>query len=289
MTRAFKPMVRVSRGNLCPVCARPDWCLVAPDGSAAICPRVESDRRIGDAGYLHLLGDSNIPRRRIRTIHFESGPLPDFGALSAGFRNDLGNGPRDTFATSLGLSVKSLELLGVGWVANRRAFSFPMTNPDGRVVGVLLRTLQGDKSGIRGSKAGLFLPATSSESRHLPLLVSEGPTDAAALLDLGYPHVVGRPGCGAGASYLFSLVRTRRPPEVIVVADADAPGLAGAQRLAAELTLVAPCVRIAIPPGGTKDVRGFLQRGGTRGELDRQIAGATAFRIELVVTFKESR
>ena len=32
--------VRVNKAHPCPVCGRPDWCLLAEDGSAAICARI---------------------------------------------------------------------------------------------------------------------------------------------------------------------------------------------------------------------------------------------------------
>ena len=46
----------------CPVCGKFDWCLVAADKTAAICPRTESPKRCGDAGYLHRLTFSGCTR-----------------------------------------------------------------------------------------------------------------------------------------------------------------------------------------------------------------------------------
>ena len=31
--------IKVSKNNLCPICDKPDWCKVSPDGSAAMCGR----------------------------------------------------------------------------------------------------------------------------------------------------------------------------------------------------------------------------------------------------------
>ena len=53
--------VRVSRHNPCPVCTKPDWCLASEDGSVAICARIESEKRAGDAGWLHDLGGKPLP------------------------------------------------------------------------------------------------------------------------------------------------------------------------------------------------------------------------------------
>ena len=56
--RSFGNMRRVSAAHPCPVCGKPDWCLVAPDGTAAICTRRESDKRCGSAGHLNHLNQS---------------------------------------------------------------------------------------------------------------------------------------------------------------------------------------------------------------------------------------
>ena len=67
MTPQRTSWLRVRRNRPCPVCGRPDWCLVAIDGTAAICPRTMNNHPIksGDGelvGYLHhKLGGSHIP------------------------------------------------------------------------------------------------------------------------------------------------------------------------------------------------------------------------------------
>jgi len=49
--------LRVSKRNRCPVCDKPDWCLLSEDGKAAICARIESGKPAGNkgAGWLHKL------------------------------------------------------------------------------------------------------------------------------------------------------------------------------------------------------------------------------------------
>lgn len=59
-----KKMKRVTKTTPCPVCGKPDWCLVADDGSAAICARIEegSVKKAGDAGWLHrITGPTSTP------------------------------------------------------------------------------------------------------------------------------------------------------------------------------------------------------------------------------------
>ena len=46
---------RVSKRYPCPVCGKPDYCVVSRDGKYALCQRVPSDRPSGKAGYYHKL------------------------------------------------------------------------------------------------------------------------------------------------------------------------------------------------------------------------------------------
>lgn len=52
---------RVSRQEPCPVCGKGDWCLVARDGSQALCMRRESARCGPAGGWLHPLVPGRIP------------------------------------------------------------------------------------------------------------------------------------------------------------------------------------------------------------------------------------
>ena len=43
------------QGEPVPDIHKPDWCLVSKDGSTAICPQVESDKRAGDAAGFRVI------------------------------------------------------------------------------------------------------------------------------------------------------------------------------------------------------------------------------------------
>jgi hypothetical protein len=270
---------RVSRAHPCPVCGKGDWCLTSADGTAAICPRVESPRRAGDAGWLHRLAASAGPRRHLRHVPLPAAG-PDLGPLAAHYRDALDPGRLHQFARQLGVGASSLTALGVGWSGGHDAYSFPMRDWEGRVVGIRLRRPDGSKFAVRGGRDGLFLPPPPAAPGER-LLVCEGPTDAAALLDLGYSHVAGRPSCTGGVKLLCELVRQRRPDDVAVVADADDPGRRGADNLASVLVCYCPAVRVIVPPGGAKDVRDFLRAGGTRGGLEAAIGAASVRRLRV--------
>jgi hypothetical protein len=256
--------------------------LLSADGTAAICPRVESPRRAGEAGYLHRLGEVPAgPRRHVRHVRLAAAG-PDLGPLAEQCRAALDAGRLHQLAAGLGLTPASLTALGVGWSAAHRGYTFPMTEAGGRVVGIRLRGPDGRKWAVRGSKAGLHIPAGPPFRPGGQLLIAEGPTDCAALLDLGFPAAVGRYSCQGDLRLLAALARQWRPGEAVIVADADEPGRRGADSLASVLVCYAPAVRVIEPPGGVKDVRDYLRTGGTRADLEATIGAASVRRLRVM-------
>lgn len=278
---------RVNRARPCPVCGRPDWCLfVGPDDSpdAVICPRVESDRRAGEGGWLHRLRPSDGSPRGPRAITIcaaEAGRIDHgdrFERLAENARRAIAPEALQGLAESLGLSAGSLRRLCVGWSAPHRAFTFPMRDASGAVVGIRLRKPDGRKLAVTGGREGLFLPGDLPEGGRL--LVTEGPTDCAALLDLGF-SAIGRPSCTGGGKHLTELVTRLAPAEVVVVADSDAPGRRGAESLAVVLLAYVPAVRIIAPPDGVKDARAWLRAGGTSADVSAAIEAAPVRRLRV--------
>jgi len=287
---------RVSRCRPCPVCGKPDWCLYAgPQDSptAAICARVESPKRVREAGWLHVLRDEGTPRRpsrrAVRTVAPAIGAAGiDFGRMAERYRGILHPGALRTLADSLGLSVESLRRLGIGWSTAYSAWTFPMSDAHGQVVGIRLRRPDGHKLSVKGGHEGVFIPEglASPHPDPLPkgegiggrLLVCEGPTDTAALLDLGLP-AVGRPSCTGGVRHAVDLVRRLAVPEVVIVADADTPGRRGAENLASVLAAYSPAVRIIAPPPGVKDAREWKRRGARAADVQAAIDAAPVRRL----------
>ncbi len=272
-------MRRVTRDRPCPICGRSDWCLVAADGSAAICPRVKEGafKKCGDAGYLHILTDRHNGHDRRRggakrrhAVTIAQGlddRAQDFGQLSAQYQSRLINERLHALACSLGSSAGSLQRLGLGW--DGRAYTFPMSNDFGKVIGIRRRFPNGRKASVAGSKTGLFIPVELT-GRGL-LLLCEGPTDTAAALDLGL-DAVGRPNCNSIVK--MTVGATKHRTEIVVVADNDPAGRTGAKKLAGTLALHCPCVKIIVPPDGTKDLRQWFNAGLTSETL-LEITSAT--------------
>jgi hypothetical protein len=259
----------------------------ANDPEAVICPRVESAKRAGEAGWLHVLRrDRDRGMRTARVRHVPLRPAVAGGAEAA----DLGKLARacaealhpqavDNLSRLLGVTEGSLRRLGVGWSAQHHAWTFPMRDAAGEVRGIRLRGPDGRKWAVRGGREGLFLPDGLDASQRL--LVCEGPTDTAAAMDMGCA-AVGRPSCTGGAGLLLRLVRQRRPAEVVVVADQDAPGQSGAAALAAVLRGYVRVVRMITPPA--KDLRAWRQSGATADDLAALIAATAPLEITITVT-----
>ncbi len=269
------PICRVSRHEPCPVCGKADWCGYSGDGRFAVCMRVAEGAvtRTRNGGYLHILRDDPDwrARPRVRTLvvkpHDE--PKSDFGTLAAVYAAAVNPGELQDLAKRLGVSIQSLVRLGVGWAAEHRAWSFAMYDAGRKVRGIRLRSWAGRKWAIRGSHEGLFFPA----GLHFvePLLISEGATDAAALLDMDF-EAVGRPSCTGGTRLLAELVGHRTPPGVVIVADRDGPGQRGAENLASALLAVCRSVRMICPPKGINDARAWKQVGATHQDVQKAIA-----------------
>ena len=266
--------------------------------SAAICARVESDKRVGDqgAGWLHVLRrDGPTWPEWKRTVHVAArqvGPEPsappavDFGDLAARALASTDDAQRERFAAALGVSAASLRRLGAGWLPDRRAWAFPMRDARGRVLGIRLRYRNGRKLSIKGSKEGLFLPDDLHAGSRL--LVCEGPTDTAALLDLGF-DAVGRPSCTGGTKHIVALAKRLRPVEIAIIADHDEPGQKGADRLAAALLAYVPIVRVVIPPPGVKDARDWKRAGATAADVHLAIGAATPKTLKIRVSSKHEK
>jgi len=272
---------RVSRERHCPRCDHPDWCLIARDGSACICQRVESDKRIGDAGWLHKLADPVGLPTPMWTEQPPPPPQVNFGALHEECLANLHSG--DGLHLKLGLSIDSLARMGLGWHRAHGCYTFPMMDHKRRIIGLRTRFPDGRKACIVGSRTGLFIPLGLNASE---LWIVEGPTDCAALLGLGF-NAIGRPSNTGGHDEMVSLVdefslNGNRIKSVVILYDRDAPKSVaerattnGAKRLAASLVSIGRYVRMFRPPH-KKDVRQWVIDGADRRTV-QYVADAAAY------------
>lgn len=272
---------RVTRGHPCPVCGKADWCLARRDGSEAICQRIESRQRFRDAGWLHVLRkrDVDYHTRPHSSMRMRLSTPPGIDAL-AHHAITRGEPRLHELAENLGVSAQALARLQVGWHEGK--WSFPMCDSAGRIIGVRLRFPNGGKISVKGGREGLFLPTglLAASPADSALLLPEGASDTAAILDLGF-EAVGRPNDRGGFFPILGLIRSRALRQVVVVADHDPAGIRGATLLAQRLRAHCADVRIIAPPRGIKDAREWKRRGATHADLARAIAAAAPMQLSI--------
>jgi DNA primase len=201
----------------------------------------------------------------------------DFGQLAEQYKQLLTDDRLSSLATVLGVSAASLNRLNIGW--DGKAYTFPMSNDFGNVIGIQRRFPNGRKVSVNGSKTGLFIP--SDLPAESTLLICEGSTDTATALDLGYA-AFGRPSCNSKVEMTANFARGRA---VIIVSDNDSVGRTGSKRLARVLSLSCPSVKIICPPKGIKDLRQWLKAGLSEEILQELIQKIKP--IEIRISFKD--
>lgn len=227
-------------------------------------------------------GGTRRSRRRSRTITIRTPKQPTRDnlldlALAA---RENARGRLGELARQLGISKNALEGLGVG--RGESAWSFPLLDAGGRVVGIRLRWPDGTKTAVRGGKNGLFIP-TMLPTEFSPndyLFVAEGESDSAAGLDLGL-HVIGRAGCAQRPDLVIELIRDRDVQRVAIVADRDGPGRDGAHKLATDLALCCRDVREIVPPAPFGDLREWVRGGASRDAVLALVESADPIRVQV--------
>lgn len=255
---------RVTRQAPCPICGKPSWCLVACDDAVALCMRISkgSARQTRRGAFVHILSSDATDGQRPRNVAhvYPRSARADLTRLSEMFKAAMTVSSLRTLGGTVGLDVRTLLYLDIGWSSGWNAWSFPMRSATGQILGIRLRRPNGRKFAVPGSHEGLFLPTQFPASNRL--IVCEGPTDTAAILQLGVA-AVGRPSCVGGIREVSEMVKRAAWPEVVVMGDNDEPGLRGAEALASTLRVYCPRVRLITPPLPYKDARAWVNSGVT--------------------------
>ena len=275
----------------CLVCGHKKWCMMSPDGEEVWCGRMPSNRPSKD-GWLHNVkakdgfDATSLPPPRPKAPKKTLGDAP---ALAKQFYGAIGHDTLKSLTARLGVTEEALRRLRTGWAnaselgeldtkcSGLGAYTFPMRDACQRIIGIRLRSVDGKrKYGVRGSKAGLFIPSDLNLDE--PLFLVEGPTDTAAMLSRGM-QTIGRPSNVGGRDILIEFLKLHRKNEnLIVVADNDEvdnhtgrrPGEFGAQTLVNDLKDAGiHHVKIMHPPKG-KDARQWIAKyGGSKGMMGR--------------------
>lgn len=302
----MRKFARVTKSRPCPICKHDSWCLLAKDGSSVICMRTPSSREIRmscGVGYEHNLMPPSSPvpgpERNVAT----RGVLrpQSFLAAAKSFCEALSDDRKGgvearRLINELGLPLPSCSTYRVGWSQRMNALTFPMRKPDDfTIIGIRVRSPNGAKLSMRGSRSGLFLPCFRlKRQEHDTVIITEGPTDTICAHACGF-YAVGRPSNSGGHKMLVEFVETYKPKRVIVCIDWDsyhntkpsatAITLRAAYRLLDELDRMPFIERAALikPPRPYKDFRDwFISGNATRRRVMDAWAAAPDYRPPIV-------
>ncbi len=234
--------------------------MIADDGGAVLCRRQSAGakRQVASGAYLHVIHTGH--HRRPRIIHVgPATPDPFLTAMAdACHAHAKAAGLLPQLASTLGVSADALDAMDAGWSRWENAWTWPMRNAAGDVVGIRLRGRGKAKWAVAGGHEGLFFCPAMAISENL--IIVEGASDVAAILSIGISAVIGRPSASGGGDQLVALARQWRPKNILVLSDADDVGARTAECLAARLRGIA-AVRVHPPPAGIKDAREWILRG----------------------------
>jgi 5S rRNA maturation endonuclease (ribonuclease M5) len=171
-----------------------------------------------------------------------------------------------SFSQKIGVEAVALIMIGCVWAAPHNAWAFPMHDENQKIIGIRLRNEAGDKWAVKGSRSGVFMPKnTIQPAMNHRIFVVEGATDTAAVLSLNFP-VIGRPSCLGCEDMINRIIAKNKIKEVVIISDNDGPGQQGAKKLQSTLK-VSSCIWTP----STKDVREFVNHGGTRELVEYEI------------------
>lgn len=257
--------IRCTKSKPCVICGKPDWCGFTSDGVSRcmrvmdVVPGYERFKTDINGGTVYkpdgLKQETYTYQKKIAVK-----PKPVLSFLSANmkFKESLTDARLKTISEQLNIESEFLKDVGIGWCAPQQAYTFPMSNQNMEIVGIRTRHLDGSKRAIKGSRQGIFMTFADARIFQDPIVVCEGPTDTAALLQLGF-NAIGRPSALGGREILLDILKDR---EVVIVSDNDGAGRKGAEDLARSLDRTASSTIVIEPPA--KDARAWLKDGATK-------------------------
>jgi len=217
----------------------------------AFCPFHNDNKRanliinkIGEfAGYYHCFAcgahgkaaELNIKRDWRKTS--KNYPKIDWEGVNAACVNKLQGSDLKYLAKKWNIHPLVLTGLDCGW--NGAAYTFPIKNENNRIIGIQRRyetkELSGLKLSMEYSKVGLFVPKRILFAVEDIIFITEGLSDLAILLDLGFIGV-GRFNALARidmtVKWLSNYVASAT--KCIIIADTDDAGIRGARKLTRE-------------------------------------------------------
>lgn len=286
--RNLSDFIRVRGGDRCTICGSDHWCTYTNEGYI-VCTadaRGKGDQmdtagyrqvKVDGQGGIHLVPEDNAKPVRFQARPRVTKPEPqiDWAPIQDKFYDAMLESTRyelaGELADRLGIGLAYLRLVGMGWSEGHGAWSFPMYRNEDNVSGIRLRAPNGSKYAVKGSKDGYFGLPIPLLGDNPQVCICEGPTDTAAMWQLGFT-AIGRPSCRGASALIASMCADWH---AVIVSDQDSPGRKGADALAKMMYRNAKSVKIIEPPH--KDVRAWLAKGATHASVAFLIENARMY------------
>ena len=160
-------------------------------------------------------------------------------------------------ADEFGIHSDYLLDLSIGW--DGEVYTFPTRNPDKEIIGIQRRFKDGSKCMVKGSSLGLFVSCLEPQET---LYITEGVSDLACLLDLGF-YGIAKPSAKAGNKMVVDFIEKNTPKNIVIICDNDDPGIKGTIELVRLLTFnFKLCIIVTSPPPEIKDLRKWIKENG---------------------------
>jgi len=246
----------------CGICGKPDGCCISRDGSKILCSRIESTLKIGEpfaGGYIHAASGEYQNLRMPKKKKIKA-PI-NWTTLCSFYQEKISYQQIEQLAKEWNVNCKNLIFLDIGW--DGKAYTFPVYNLK-EIIGIQRRFPNGEKSMVKGSSLGLFIPNIEVWPLHFQsLFITEGVSDLAVLLSLELCGIA-KPSAKACNDLVIKFLKeNNRFEEIIIVSDNDEAGIKGTQALVKELTkdYFKP-MTVICPPTGIKDLREWVSKKG---------------------------
>lgn len=149
----------------------------------------------------------------------------------------------------------TMQQLGVGW--DGEAWTFPVKDAKLNMIGIMRRFPDGSKSMVSGSSIGIYAPLYLQESVADTLIIAEGASDVAAVMPI-YPDVIGKFNCQVPHDIIQEFIRYHSIRQIVIIPDADDPGVKGATKLADRL--LRDVDQMSIHPSEHGDLRNWITK-----------------------------
>lgn len=236
----------------CEVCGKPDGCCISRDGSKILCSRIESTLKIGEpfaGGWVHA-ASGDYRNTRMPKKKSVKAPI-NWRTLNRFYTQKITKTQMQNLANEFNIHPASLFALEIGW--DGESHTFPVRNVDEIIIGILRRFPDGTKCMVKGSSLGLFIPRDIQP----PLFITEGASDLACVLDLGFRGIA-KPSATAGNNMVKEFIAKNKIDTICIICDNDDAGVKGTITLVRLLVPLNIVVNVISPLDGIKDIREWI-------------------------------